>query len=88
MKRLRKIPTAFLASQVDGELILVHGKSGAFYSLKDVGLAIWHELDGESDLARVTTKLSEEYEISPDECRASIDRFASELVDAGFAEYA
>lgn len=88
MQRLLKRPDKYLASEVDGEVILVHGDTGAFFALKDVGLAIWHKLDQQPELEAVCEDLQEEFEVDAAECRQSVDRFARELVEAGFAEFA
>jgi len=84
---LRKIPSAFLATQVDDELILVHGKSGAFYSIKDTGLAIWEALDETADLAGVAQRLEQSFDVSSDVCRSAVEEFSGQLVAAGFAEF-
>lgn len=88
MPQLKKSSEKFLASEVDGELILVHGDTGAFFAVKDVGLDIWRKLDETGDLAIISEKLCREYEVSKEQCQQSVQRFAQELVDAGFAEFA
>lgn len=87
MQRLVKLPDKFLASEVDGELILVHGDTGAFFALKDVGLAIWKKLDEHSELDSVCADLCREFDVSESHCEQSVARFASELVEAGLAEF-
>lgn len=87
MQRLLKLPDKYIASEVDGEIILIHGDSGAFFALKDVGLAIWRRLDSQSDLAALCEGLQEEYAVEEAKCRQSVERFAQELVVAGFAEF-
>ena len=88
MQPIKKLSDKYLASEVDGELILVHGDTGAFFAVKDVGLEIWRKLDQTSDLDAICEGLLREYEVSEGQCRKSVDRFAQELVDAGFAEFA
>lgn len=88
VRNIRKCPDAFLSSDVDGELIIVHGQTGGFFALKQVGYQIWRALDHESDLARICERLCEEYSVAPEECSSSVALFAQQLVDAGFAEYA
>lgn len=87
LRNIKKCPDAFLSSDVDGELIIVHGQTGGFFALKQVGYDIWRALDGEPDLAAICDRLCDEYAVSSDECRSSVARFAQQLVDAGFAEY-
>lgn len=87
MGKLIKNPHNFLSSEVEGELILVHGDTGGFYALKDVGLNIWRKLDEEDDLERVLDQICGEYDVAEAECRRSVMMFADQLVAAGFAEY-
>ena len=87
MRKIRKCPDNFLSSDVDGELIIVHGKTGAFFALKEVGYEIWRKLDVESDLEKVCEHLQTDYDVAPQECSQSVASFAEQLVDAGFAEY-
>lgn len=86
--RIRKLPGNYIASEVDGELILIHGDTGSFFSIRDVGLEIWQLLDHSDELDRLCGQLVEEYEIEAQDCSAQIGAFARELVEAGLAEYA
>lgn len=88
MPRLRKCPDHYLASEVDGELILIHGETGRFFALKDVGFEIWKMLDHYSDVDQLCAQLTSEYEVDEGECRAAVDGFSKELVEAGLAEFA
>lgn len=88
MRNIIKIPGSFLSSDVDGELIVVHGQTGGFFALKDVAYAIWRALDDEPDLGVICDTITGDYDVSAEECRSSAEAFAQQLVDAGFAEYA
>lgn len=84
---LKKTPQNFLSTDLDGELILVHGQSGAFYSIKDSGLAIWRAFDETESLAEVADKICDEFEIEPADCEAEVLDFSRKLVSAGFATF-
>lgn len=87
-RSLHKLPANFLASEIDGELILIHGHTGRFFSLKESGLQIWTMLDAHPRLGRLCDELVREYAVEPAACAAEVVSFADELVDAGLAEYA
>lgn len=87
-RSLRRVPEKFLSSKVDDELILIQGDSGAFFSLKDVGLDIWDQIETPKALNDVARDLSDGYEVDPLECQAAVLKFADDLVRAGLAEYA
>ena len=84
---ISKCPDKYLATEIDGELILVQAGTGAFFSLKDTGLAIWNALDSTADTEEVAAQLSEDYSVTAEECIGEIERFADQLVEAGFAQY-
>ncbi|MEP5936803.1 MAG: PqqD family protein [Erythrobacter sp.] len=88
MRKLRKLPDTFLASQVDDELILVHGHTGGFFALKDVGLEIWKSFEDEAELGQICDHLVGVYDVSREVCETSVASFADQLVEAGFADYA
>ncbi len=87
VQKLKKSPQNFLATELDGELILVHGRSGAFYSIKDSGLEIWRALDATDDLDDVVDSLCETFDVEKDQCRKEVRAFSHDLVEAGFAQF-
>ncbi|MEZ5688156.1 MAG: PqqD family protein [Caenibius sp.] len=87
MPRLRKVHSAFMSTDLDGELIMIDGKTGAFFALKGVGLAIWRKLDDEPELDRICASLQATYDVEPAVCRDDVQTFAEHLVTTGFAEY-
>ena len=85
--RIRKRPENYLATEVDGELILVHADSGAFFSLTGTGLAIWQALDHSNDPEAIVQTMLDSYDVDHDQCQKSVAEFADHLVTAGFAEF-
>ncbi len=86
-KKLVKTPQNFLATELDDELILVHGRSGAFYSIKDSGLAIWRALDETDDLDEIVGILCRDFDVGEARCRDEVCAFSNELVESGFAQF-
>ncbi|RGP41515.1 hypothetical protein BPTFM16_01821 [Altererythrobacter insulae] len=87
-RQIRKRTGKYLASEVDGELILIQGDSGAFYSLTDVGLEIWEKLDQLKTVEQISAALQDDYDVSADVCEQAVAEFTTSLVTAGLAEYA
>jgi hypothetical protein len=85
---LHKIADSNCATEMDGELVMIHVDTGKFFSLKGVGLDIWQKLDSEQDLDVICADLAREYSIPLDECRPSVDAFVEQLAAAGFARFA
>lgn len=86
--QIRKLPENYLASEVDGELILIHGESGAFFSIRDIGLDIWNLIDDCGELGPLCSRLAGQFEVDPLRCEAEVHAFTRELVEAGLAEFA
>ena len=85
---LNKIESSNCATELDGELVMIHIDTGKFFSLKGVGLDIWQKLDTEQDLDVICADLSREYGIPLDECQPSVDAPVDQLTSAGFARFA
>lgn len=83
---LRKIETSNCATEMDGELVMIHVDTGKFFSLTGVGLEIWQRLDSQPDLDLICADLCLEYGITAEECGPAVDAFVSQLTTAGFAE--
>jgi hypothetical protein len=83
---LHKLDASHCATEVDGELVMIHVETGKFFSLKEVGLDIWRRLDDQPDLDLICQDLMQEYGIAQDECQRSVDAFVSQLTTAGFAK--
>lgn len=77
----------FIASKVDDELILVHGDTGAFYALDNVGLTIWDCIEEPKALDDISQHLQLQYEVDEAECNLALQKFADDLVRAGLAEF-
>lgn len=87
-RMLHKVDSSNCTTELDGELVMIHIDTGKFFSLKGVGLDIWHKLDTEQDIDVICEDLSREYGIPLDECRSSVDAFVGQLTTAGFARFA
>lgn len=83
---LRKVESSNCATEMDGELVMIHVDTGKFFSLKGVGLDIWQRLDTEANLDAICDGLCRDYGIAADECSKAVDAFVSQLTAAGFAE--
>lgn len=85
---LQKLDASHCATEVDGELVMIHVETGKFFSLKGVGLDIWRKLDTQPDLDVICQDLVREYGVSQDECLRTVDAFVAQLTTAGFAKTA
>lgn len=71
---------------VADEAILIHMKSGVYYSLNEVGTAFWQLLDGTRSTADCAGTLATEYAAPVDVIQADLFEVATDLVREGLAE--
>lgn len=85
---IRKIAAHFAETPLDDELVLMNVDSGSFHTLRGTGLAIWQLLDETGDQAAICAQLLARYAVDEQTCRAEVDRFIDQMVEAGFVEHA
>jgi hypothetical protein len=87
MAMLRKISGTYQATELDGELVMIHADTAKFFAIKDVALHVWNALDGEANIDRICAGVEQSFDVDGETCRSSVKAFADQLVEAGFAEY-
>lgn len=70
-------------SEIDGQVVMLNVKKEAYYTLNDVGSSIWREIERPRTLKELTSCLTDEYEVSYENCRDEIIPFLNELLEAG-----
>jgi hypothetical protein len=83
--RLRHSPDATYQIVAD-EAILIHLKSGVYYSLNEVGTAFWNLMDGARSLGDCATTLAGEYAAPVEVIQSDLSEVANDLVREGLAE--
>jgi len=58
-----------LASEVDGEIVLMGIEDGKFFSLSGTGKAIWEALESYNKVSDIITHLTNRYDVAEDVCR-------------------
>ncbi|MGN6572162.1 MAG: PqqD family peptide modification chaperone [Pseudolabrys sp.] len=73
----------WLSAKVGDELVMMSAETGIYIGLSEVGARIWDIIETPTDIDAVCTRLQEEYEVAPAECRAEVETFLAELVKHG-----
>lgn len=68
---------------IDGETILIHLKTGIYYSLDGVGSELWVVLAGGTNVASLLAAATERYLGDPGEIEAGVSALVQELVREG-----
>lgn len=74
---------AAIASEVEGEAVILDIESGYFFRLNPIGSRIWWALETETSLPGVCARLQETFAVSPQTCRADVLEFLGELKERG-----
>ena len=70
----------WLAAKVGEELVMMSAEKGNYIGLSEVGARIWELIESPKDLEELCTKLQDEFDVTPDICRAEVEEFLGELV--------
>ncbi len=84
LKRVNTIVhPSVVATQIDGEAILLHGDTGVFFGLNTLGTEIWRHLCSGLDYDTIVSILVEEYNAEEYQIRVDVSEFLSTLEARG-----
>jgi hypothetical protein len=72
--------------RIEGEIIVIDLATGSYYSLRDVGAAIWTEVERGAAEDEIVVALERRYEASTEEIDAAVRRLVKELAVEGLVE--
>ena len=62
-----------ICTELDGEVALFQSDTCDYLVLNETGSAIWNALKTQPTLSEICTHLEGEYEVTPDECKSSVE---------------
>ena len=75
-----------MTADMNGSAVMMDIMSGKYYNLGEVGGRIWELLEEPTTVAALVQKLTAEYNVSAERCRADIQPFLSKLLERGLLE--
>ncbi len=75
-----------LVSSIEDELVMFDVNAGQYYGLNNVATAVWNHLETEKTVDELAEALTNEFDISVDECRQELLEFLPELEEKGLIE--
>ncbi len=69
--------------EIGGGLVIMAPAGETTHALEDLGLFIWNQLDGKKDLEAVLAAVLAEYDVQETRARDDLERFITQLQDAG-----
>lgn len=79
MAAIRKLTGNFVATDVDGEVLIVDLDGGELFSLSGTAKAAWEAIDGERDAAAIAALLAEIYDGNTAHIAADVAALVEEL---------
>jgi hypothetical protein len=75
-----------VSTPLNRETVLLHLKTGKYYSLNRVGTVVWEQIRTPQTLDQVVDALLEKFAVERTRCEADVRRILLELTRAGFVE--
>ncbi|MDX1640198.1 MAG: PqqD family protein [Balneolaceae bacterium] len=75
-----------LASSIKDELVMFDVEAGQYYGLNTVATAVWNHLETEKTVEELCQSLTQEFDISLEDCRKEMLTFLPELEEKGLIE--
>jgi Coenzyme PQQ synthesis protein D (PqqD) len=75
-----------LASDLDGETILLHMTSGLYYGLNPIGAKIWELIQSPKTLENLRNTLLADYDVTSEVCSADLTKLLTELHEANLID--
>jgi len=73
---------------VEGEGVLLHLQTGAYYSLNEVGSRVWELCNGKNSAEQIRSTVCAEYPSDPAVVRRDVEQFFARLLKEKLVEFA
>jgi hypothetical protein len=75
-----------VSSNLSGEAVILHLKSGTYYGLNPVGASVWSLIQQPKTVAEIRDVLLSEYSVEPEICDRELQDLLNDLESAGLIE--
>jgi Coenzyme PQQ synthesis protein D (PqqD) len=75
-----------LFQPLQGEAVLLNLKSGIYFGLDPIGTRIWQLFSANNVLSGIAETIVEEYDVTPEQCKADLLALVSELEKQGLVK--
>lgn len=72
-----------MTADMNGSAVMMDIMTGKYYNLGEVGGRIWELLEEPVTVGALVQKLTAEYDVSAEQCRADIEPFLNKLLSQG-----
>jgi hypothetical protein len=78
--RVRRNPD-LVATEMDGDLVMLHVERGQYFGVGQVGRRIWEMLDALHDVAALCADVEARFDVDAARCNADLLEFVADLLD-------
>jgi len=71
------------AAHIESELVIMHIGSGTLFQLNRIAARVWNALDAPITVGALYARIQEQFEVSPETCRADVGELLGELEAQG-----
>jgi hypothetical protein len=77
-----------IATDMDGETVMMDVESGIYFGLSGVGGRIWELLEDPRSAEDLTRAIMAEFDVDPETCRTDVQSFLDSLLENGLVKRA
>lgn len=78
--KIKPDPDVVITELEDKEAVLLHLGTKMYFTLNETGLCIWNLMSSGLTPGEISTRLSEEFDVTPEKARESVQNLISELI--------
>jgi hypothetical protein len=78
---------ATMSAEVGDDVVALQADRGFAYGMEEVTATVWKLLEEPRDLDTIVTRLTAEYEVREDQCRAEVGTLLERMVSEGLVEH-
>lgn len=75
--------TQLVATEMDGELVMMDLQKGQYYGLNRIGSRIWTLLEEPRTVESLCEKLQQEFAVEPTQCQTEVVIFGEQMLEQG-----
>lgn len=75
-----------VSTELDGEAVILHLKSGIYYGLNSAGARVWNLIQEPITVSDIRDAILKEYEVEPDLCERDVLALLDELAAHGLVQ--
>ncbi len=69
----------WISAKVGDEIVMMSAEQGKYIGLNDVGARVWELIETPHSIDGVVAALIEEFDVTPELCRAEVESFVEKL---------